>query len=104
VSLNFRMLPPTAVVKQTLAVNGRTYSATPGSVIDVPEFDGRVLAANGWIICAASGPTSSRPTTNPNQSAPYTAAPSSEFFDTTLNKIIFWDGANWRDPATGNAV
>jgi len=98
------MLPPTAVVKQTLTVNGRTYSAAPGSGIDVPDFDGRVLAANGWIICAPSGPTSSRPTTNPNLSAPYTAAPSFEFFDTTLSKLIFWDGATWRDPVNGNAV
>jgi hypothetical protein len=70
----------------------------------VPDFDGRLLAANGWIQVAPSGTTGQRPTTNPNLSAPYTTAPGFKFFDTTLSKLIFWDGAIWRDPATGAAV
>jgi hypothetical protein len=104
VQLTFRMLPPPAVGKQTLTVNGRTYSAAPGTAVDVLDSDARVLAANSWVICAPSGATAQRPTTNPNVSAPYTIAPSFEFFDTTLSKLIFWDGQSWRDPANGNAV
>jgi hypothetical protein len=40
------MFPPTAVTAQTIAVNGRTYSASPGSALDVPDFDAGALAAN----------------------------------------------------------
>ena len=104
--LNFRMLPPPAVAQQTVIVNGRRYSGTPGTAVDIPDMDARLIGSNGWIICAPSGPTASRPTTNPNTSAPYTlgVVGGFEFFDTTLNKLIFWDGATWRDPVNGNAV
>ncbi len=102
--LSFRMLPPPAVGQQTVTVNGRRYSAAPGAAVDVPDMDANVLAANGWVVCAPSGPTSARPTVNPNTNPPYVAAPGFEFFDTTLGKLVFWDGASWRDPATGSAV
>lgn len=102
--LNFRMLPPPSVGQQTITVNGRHYSATPGSAVDVPDMDGAVLAANGWILCAPSGTTAQRPTVNPNTNPPYVAAPNFEYFDNTISKIIFWDGSAWRDPNNGNAV
>ena len=101
--LNFRMLPPPAVGQQTQMVNGRRYNAAPGVAVDVPDMDAPILGANGWITCAPSGTTAQRPTTNPNTNPPYVAAPNFEYFDTTLSKLIFWDGATWRDPA-GNAV
>ena len=53
---NYRMLPPVAVANQTCVANGRTYTATPGNVLDVPDFDSGILAANGWIRIALSGP------------------------------------------------
>lgn len=102
--LNIRMLPPVAVGQQTQTVNGRRYSSAPGVVLDVPDMDATVLAANGWIMCAPSGTTAQRPTTNPNLNPPYVAAPNFEYFDTTLLKLIFWDGTTWRDPVTGSAV
>jgi hypothetical protein len=104
---NFRMLPPAVVAgqpvtsQQSMQVNGRTYSAAPGSVIDVPDMDGAVLAANGWIRVAASGTTAQRPT---NTSAPFRATPDARYWDTTLSKMVIYDGVSWRDPATGNAV
>jgi hypothetical protein len=101
--LNFRMLPPPAVAQQTVTVNGRRYSAAPGVAIDVPDMDARLLGSNGWVVVAPSGPTASRPTTNPNLSAPYTAGIGTEFYDTSLSKLIFWDGQSWRDPS-GAAV
>jgi hypothetical protein len=104
VPLTIRMLPPVSVVQQVITVNGRRYAATPGSAIDVPDMDSPSLSANGWISCAPSGSTAQRPTVNPNTNPPYVAAPNFEYFDTTLSKLIFWDGATWRDPATGNAV
>jgi hypothetical protein len=98
------MLPAVAVAQQSLIVNGRKYAGTPGSAIDVPDMDARLLGSNGWVVVAPSGPTASRPSINPNLSAPYTAAVGSEFYDTTLSKLIIFDGATWRDPVNGNAV
>lgn len=101
--LNFRMLPPSAVINQTVVVNGRTFTGAPGSVFDILDCDAAVLAANGWIKIALSGPTSARPSTNPNLSPPYLAAPGLQFYDTSLAKIVVFDGAIWRD-LTGSAV
>jgi hypothetical protein len=98
------MLPPIAVGQQTTSANGRTYSGVPGTYQDVPDFDAGVLNANGWTRVALSGPTSARPSTNYTVNPPYVAAPSLHFLDTTLGKIVVFDGATWRDPVTGSAV
>jgi hypothetical protein len=100
----FRMLPPIATSQQSRSVNGRTYSATPGSAIDIVDFDADQLSANGWVKVALSGPTAARPSPNLNGSPPYLAAAGFHFFDVSLAKVVVFDGANWRDPATGNAV
>jgi hypothetical protein len=98
--MNFRMLPPPAVINQTIVANGRSYTGEPGSVFDIVDCDAVMLSANGWTKVALSGPTSARPSTNP----PYVAAPGLQFFDTSLGKIIIFDGTVWRDPVNGNAV
>jgi hypothetical protein len=102
--MNFRMLPPVAISAQTMTINGRQYSGTPGTVLDIPDFDAAVLGANGWAPIAPSGPTALRPSPLAGKTPPYLAAPGFEYFDTTLGKLIFFDGATWRDPATGSAV
>jgi hypothetical protein len=89
VSLKIRMLPPVSVGQQTQTVNGRLYSAAPGVAVDVPDMDAPVLAANGWVMCAPSGTTAQRPTTNPNTNPPYVAAPNFEYFDTTIFEVDF---------------
>jgi hypothetical protein len=99
--MNIRLLPPTAAAYQTIAVKGRTYSSTPGNVVDVLDADAQVLQANGWIPVTPSGPSSARST---GTLGLYQAAPGTLFFDTTINKLIISDGVSWRDPATGNAV
>jgi hypothetical protein len=99
--MNIRMLPPIGAAYQTIAVKGRTYSSTPGNVVDVLDADAQVLQANGWLYVAPSGPTSARPV---GTMGPYSAAAGQSFFDTTLGKLIFSDGQSWRDPANGNAV
>jgi hypothetical protein len=99
--MNIRMLPPVNVAFQTRVVNNRTYSGTPGSAIDVPDFDASQLEANGWIRIAPSGPTSARPA---GTLPPYPATSETWFFDETISKLIVYDGATWRDPATGSAV
>ena len=104
---NYRMLPPAIVAgqpvtsQQSMQVNGRTYSGAPGSVLDVPDMDGAVLAANGWIRVCSSGSTAQRPT---GTSAPFRATPDARYFDTSLGKLIVYDGVTWRDPANGSAV
>lgn len=99
-----RLLPPAGGNHGTIKVHGRSYTAASGSYIDVPDFDAGHMLANGWLQLStprASGATSARPTTLPNGSrlpAGYT------YLDTTLGYAILWDGAAWRNPATGASV
>jgi hypothetical protein len=99
--MNIRLLPPIEPSHDAYVINGRSYSASPGSVLDVLDYDAAVLEANGWIHVAPSGPTSARPT---GRLGLYSAAAGQSYFDTTLGKLIISDGQNWRDPANGNAV
>jgi hypothetical protein len=62
-----RLLPPIAVQQQTIVANGRTYSSTPGHVVDVLDFDATVLTANGWLRVAQSGTTAQRPDEFPRE-------------------------------------
>jgi hypothetical protein len=101
---NFRMLPPVATSAQSRTVNGRTYSATPGSAIDIFDADAETLSANGWTKVALSGPTSARPSPILGVSPPYLAAPGFLFLDTTIDELIVFDGANWRNPISGASV
>lgn len=97
--------PNPAVTGSPVNVNGRLYPpVAPGTMIDVPDFDAAGLCGNGYTRIALSGPTSARPSTNPNMSPPYVAAPGVLFLDTTLGKLIVHDGVTWRDPVTGSAV
>jgi hypothetical protein len=99
--MNIRLLPPTIAAKQTITFNGRSYSSTPGNVVDIMDADALELEANSWIPVAPSGPTSARPT---GQLGLYTATPGFLYFDTTISKLVVYDGAAWRDPSTGGAV
>lgn len=104
---NYRMLPPAVVAggpitsQTNMVVNGRSYSGTPGSVADIPDQDAQILGANGWVNVGPSGATAQRPTST---SAPLKAAPGLHYWDTTLSKMVVFDGVTWRDPATGSAV
>jgi hypothetical protein len=104
---NYRMLPPAvfagqpAIGQQSMTVNGRSYAGVPGAVLDVPDMDARILGANGWVEVCASGTTAQRPTST---SVPLSAAPSVQYWDTTLSKLVVYDGKTWRDPSNGSAV
>lgn len=83
--------------RTTIAANGRSYSATPGNPISVPDFDAQVLVANGWLLGGATldqavGPTSARPA-NPRKGQRY--------HDTTVGAELLWDGGVWRHTQTG---
>lgn len=84
--------------------SGRKYSGSPGSVLDVPIADAENLGgAGGWMrFPDMSGPTSGRPKANdPDTNA---ATVGTLYADTTLSKVIIFDGVAWRDPFTGSAV
>lgn len=92
--------PPADGLHNTGYANGRSYTATPGNPISVPDFDAQVLCTNGWLrsvssFAVAQGPTSGRPI------APAAGA---RYSDTTVGREVMWDGATWRDPITGAAV
>jgi hypothetical protein len=95
------LMPPVEPSHQTYVINGRSYTAAPGSFLDVYDADAQELEANGWVAVAPSGPTSARPV---GRLGLYQSAPGQLFFDTTINKLIISDGQTWRDPANGNAV
>jgi hypothetical protein len=103
-----RVLPPSNVQKQTMTVgNGsRTITGTPGNVFDIASFDAASLGANGWLDLFDSGPTSARPVAgiimNPGQTT--TLSVGAVFLDTSINAIIAWDGAAWRNVLTGASV
>jgi hypothetical protein len=90
-----RLLPPVAIGQQTLTVNGRSYTGQPGSTADIVDFDADMLAANGWLDCGFSGPTSARPTT---------PVAGQRYVDTQVGAVIVFDGALWRNILTGSAV
>jgi hypothetical protein len=98
--MDWRMLGP--VVAATTIANGRSYSGAPGEAYDVIDSDAAILGANGWTKVCPSGPTSARPPTA--QLGGYWAARGFKFFDTTINSLIVYDGAAWRDPVTGSFV
>jgi hypothetical protein len=79
----------------TITANGRQYSVAAGGTVDVPFADAIILAANGWPQFEGSGTTAQRPA-NPHFVQKY--------LDTTLAVTVVWDGAKWRNPATGVAV
>jgi hypothetical protein len=101
----YRMLcPPTG--NTTAVVNGRTYVGVVGTPVDVPDFDGKLLEANGWEKAAelGSGTTAQRlaQTLLPmGQGAPMGG---DEFYDSTLGMVVMYDGKNWRRPDTGAIV
>lgn len=97
-----RMLGPTTADSTT--VNMRGYSGVPGGVYDVMDGDAPALAARGWVKVALSGPTSSRPTFSWSSTLGYINSVGTLYLDTSLGKVIAFDGAAWRDPATGAAV
>jgi hypothetical protein len=94
---NIRMIPPADGNHGTITIRTRVYTCAAGATIDVPDFDANVMMANGWTASATGGvgATAARPT------APKTGQ---QFLDTTVGKIVVWDGKAWRDHVDGSAA
>lgn len=98
--MTVRMMPPGTTAKAGLTAiktNGRSQAASPGAILDVPEGDARVLAANGWLVIGVVGTTAQRPAKGMDGQA------SPIYIDTTISKPIWHDGVTYRD-YTGTAV
>ena len=103
-----RMLPLAGVIQTGNIGAGagepiqRSYTATGGGFIDAvgdpSSGDASALTSQGFLKVCQSGPTSARPVFSVGQS------PGFQYLDTTLAKIVVWDGANWRDPVTGSTA
>jgi hypothetical protein len=99
--------------------NGRKYTApSPGTYLDVPDFDGKVLEAQGWTILNGGpypirmGTTAQRPNVTPSPDLrPVFANKGELYLDLTLGKLIVCTGGDpinrysqWVDVLTGAAV
>jgi hypothetical protein len=80
----------------------RAYTATGGGFIDAlgdpNSGDASSLSSQGFLLIAASGTTAQRPNGMGIQK------PGFLYVDTTIAKVVVWDGANWRDPVTGSTA
>lgn len=79
----------------------RSYSATGGGFIDAigdPSGDASSLVSQGFIPVGGSGTTAQRPL------AAGFLKPGFVYVDTTISKVVIWDGSNFRDPVTGSTA
>jgi hypothetical protein len=90
---NVQVMPPANRTTVTLA-GGRTFTCAYGAAISVPNWVADQLEANGWQQVNADT-TANRPT---GIQAGFL------FMDTTLGKVIKYNGKQWHDLLTGNIV
>ena len=90
-----RLLIPPAAEQLALEVNGRRYGAEAGQTIDAPESEALILATKGWVLLGQAGTSEERP-----------ALPRAgdRFLDDSLGLELIFDGADWRNSATGAVV
>lgn len=75
----------------------------PVSLAQYLGYGGEAFQGVTGVFIGLSGATTDRPTPAQLQSNVFNKSiVGVKFFDTTLNKLLIYDGANgWRDPATG---
>ena len=88
------IIPDDAVQVHIPCEDGTSISrtATPGQPFDVPASAVVSNLRAGWRFAPAFGATAARPVKG--------LCPGVTFFDTTLNKPVWWTGSGWVD-ATG---
>lgn len=95
-----RVLPPNSSIGTSHAtVNGRTYTCALGSSLDVPDFDGNALVANGWITIGNRGAG-----TTVQRLALTNVKKGDTWMDSTLGYVVIFDGAAWRNPNDATSV
>jgi len=103
--ITVRLLPPINPGVQTRLAFGRSYTGIPGQVFDIILGDAAVLEGAGWNRITFSGSTADRPTsTVAGTQQPVPLSTGLLYLDTTLAKVIVYDGAAWRDVIAGGVV
>jgi len=87
-----------------LKTSGRTYSGSPGTVLDVPDFDAAALAALGWLPACFGLPALKQGGSGPTSGRPSNPKPGCHYYDVTVGDLAVWDAAAWRSPTTGNSI
>jgi hypothetical protein len=103
----YRMLcPPVGFGANPCTVNGRTYTGVLGTMYDIPDFDGKLLEANGWnkIGDLGDGTTAQRLAQSLLPAGQGAPVDGDEFYDQTLGMVVAFDGKSWRRPDTGAVV
>ncbi len=100
---NVLVHPPADGLHNTGTANGRSYTAVPGTRIQVPDFDAAVLCANGWLA-ASGGSTGTSTPIGATAARPANPVKNQRFQDSTLGYEVMFDGKVWRNPQTRAAV
>jgi len=99
-----KLFPSGGPETAALSTSGRTYSGSPGTVLDVSDFDAIPLQAQGWVPVCFGLPALVQGGSGATWARPATPKYGCHFFDTTLGKLVVWDGDAWRDPGSGNSI
>lgn len=107
---NIRFIAPTPPANggkgaNPVSIAGRVYSAAPGAIVDVPDFDAIQLEANGWTRVCHVGTTAQRPRAD----RPFGGLSDDGvrlYYDTSISAFVCFDfsSGQWRNAATGAAV
>jgi hypothetical protein len=91
-----RMAPTRGAVRK-VTVEGREYSVPEGQdFVDVASRDARyIVFCWAWLDWGLVGPTAGRPIQPPKMTT---------YIDTDIGVMLLFDGENWRDPASGEAL
>lgn len=91
-------------ISPSCTVAGKTFDNTvAGVILDASDYNiAAQLRGYGWTYLGMCGTTADRPVQalNGHPATNYKL----DFFDTTIQKHIFWDGLVWRDFFTGAQV
>lgn len=97
--MKYRLIASAPGSATPLLVNGRTYSRVLGSIHDAPYSDRAAMRANGFTELHGVGTTAERPNVFPaTEHSPNNGA---LYYDTNVAAMLAFDGAAWRDAATG---
>ena len=97
----FNVFSPPAGISSSKTSYGRTYSG-PLAVLDRSNFECNDLQSRGWVKMADhTGTTANRITVDPLFGP---IASGFRYLDTTLSKVVVWNGGGWIDANTGIAA
>jgi hypothetical protein len=98
-----RVLSTATVRSPTALSNGQRVAPVPGAFLDIDDFLANQLCLSGWVRVGTVGTTAERPSASPLVGAGM-AQQGDLHIDKSLSLSVIFDGASWRDPATGAIV